>query len=57
MGKLLLGLMVEICQVSELNCGAVFDAQWYGIVSRSQAFNFGQSHFIFDCCGLIRYLY
>jgi len=36
---------------------AVFDVQCFGTVLTSEAFNFGQSHVIFDWCGLIRYFY
>jgi len=49
--------MADICQVSELNCGAVFDVQCFGMVLMSQAFNFGQFHVMFDCYGLIRCFY
>jgi hypothetical protein len=57
MGQLLFGLIAEICEVSELNYAAVFDVHCYGIVLVSQACNFGQSHVIFDCCGIIRYFH
>jgi len=36
---------------------AVFDVQCFGTVLTSQAFKFGQSHVIFDWCGLMRYFY
>jgi hypothetical protein len=47
-------LQNDVCQVSDLNCAAMFDVQCCGVVLIFKAFNSGQTHVMFDCCGTSR---